>query len=145
MIDLEQFYRDMSEQKEAYKSLLELSRQQVEFAKSKDVDGFIKTADERRLVIDRIDALELRLKPRKQEYVANKAAVPREFADKMNAIVDEMMLIISQSISMEEQIIAGAQELMKATGAGTQKIQQIRTNLDKFTQKKPGSTLDTNT
>lgn len=144
MMDIEGFYKQMSEQKDAYKSLLELSRRQIEFVKSKDVDGFIKTADERKTVLDKIDAMEIPLKPLKQEYVANKASVPKEFADRMNAVVDELMMIISQSIAMEEQIIAGAQELMKSAGGGTQKVQQIQTNLSKFTQKKSGSTLDTN-
>ena len=99
---VEAFERKLREQAELYRTLVGLSREQMEKISAEDVDALMRFLEEKKEVIDKIEQVETAAEPLRQFWEAHKDEVAEPVHERLKAVVDEIRELLKEALEIEE-------------------------------------------
>ena len=101
-MNIDLFVQELSKQREKYRSLLELTRQQQAIIESGNPDALIQLAERKRAVLDEIEVVDKGISDWKRQWkTIRQGLVPADIA-RVDTVVDEITTALQELIKIED-------------------------------------------
>jgi len=100
---IELFEHKLRAQAELYRSLMDLARKQVEKISSENVDELVLCLEEKKKVVEEIEAIEVAAAPLREFWETNKGKVDDQARAGLRAAVDEIRALLEELLELEAQ------------------------------------------
>ncbi len=144
MIDLDLFISKLEAQKESYKTMLKISLRQKEFINARDIESLYTLTEEKRKLMDDIDAIESAVGPIKANWSKIKQDLTSDQVLRVEAVVDEAIQVLREIIAIEEECKKFMEERRRSAYATISSISGARKSLGSYkSQGQQGGVIDT--
>ena len=100
---IELFEQKLRAQAELYRSLMDLARKQAEKISAENVDELVLCLEEKKRVVEEIEAIEVDAAPLREFWEANKDNADEQIRAGLRAAVDEIRTLLEELLELEAQ------------------------------------------
>lgn len=135
-MNAELFAQELGKQRDKYRALLDITRQQQGVIDSGNVDALLQLAERKRGVLDEIEAIDRGIIQWKREWRVIKKTLSTDEVTRVERVVDEITTLLQELIRLED---ASRQASQKKQSETQQKMKDVKRKQQAFDAYKPQS------
>lgn len=143
-MNAELFANELARQRDKYRTLLDITRQQQAVIDSGNVDALLQLAERKRGVLDEIEAIDKGILPWKREWRVLKKTLSTDEVARVERVVEEITTLLQELIRLEDATRQAGQKRQTETQDEMKDLKRKRQAFDAYKpqSEQEGSYLD---